>query len=253
MKWKRLIIGIIGFLVLLFFLLPIAFSRTPLGAMLTILPGGWWRFLKRNVPQLAFDWGLIGTGIICSILVLLVGHWFMVTLFGQFRKASDAAKPLRQWRWSWTFGLYATVWILFLTAFGASGVLRHATWLLKVDQPWYEERLNSYTELRMADGMVEQLLLENDEDLEKSRRAILTERGYRRARNPICEDFNVILCADSSNKVAAYLIIPRNPKLLAKGYFAVSSPDTSEFIRPLSQLQDTLMKMEARYPTKVSH
>jgi len=252
MKWKRVIIGIIGFLVLLFFLLPIAASWTPLGAMLTILPVGWWRFLKRNVPQLTYDWGLIGTGIICSILVFLVGHWLMAALFGQFQKRSDAAKPPRQWRWSWTFGLYATVWILFLIAFGASGALRHTTWLLKVDQPWYEERLNYYTEFRMAEGMVEQLLLENDGDLERLRRAIVSEEAYRRSRNPLCEDFDFILYADGSNKVAAYLIIPRNPKLLAKGNFAVSSSDTSEFIRPLSQLQDTLTKMEKQYPPKAN-
>lgn len=253
MKGKRLIVGGIGVLVLLFFLLPLAASRTPLGAMLTILPAGWWRFLKRNIPQLTYDWGLIVTGIICTVLVLLVGHWLVAALFGQFQKGADGAKPFRQWRWSWTLGLYVTVWILFLIAFGASGVLRHTTWLLKVDQPWYEERLNSFTELRMAEGVVEQLLVENDQDLGKTRRAIMAERVYRRTRNPICEDFNVILYGDYSNKVAAYLIIPRNPKLLARGNFALSSSDTSGFIRPLSQLEDTLKRMEAQYPTEAKH
>ena len=51
--------------------------------------------------------GLIATGVICTVLALLVGHGLIAALFGQFQKGSEVAKPLRQWRWSWTFGLYA--------------------------------------------------------------------------------------------------------------------------------------------------
>lgn len=253
MNGKRLAVWIVGLLFLVLFGLPLAASRTPTGAVLTNLPFGWWRFLKRNIPQITYDWGLIGTGAICTVLVLVVGNWFLGALCGQLQKRPETNKPPRKWRWSWTVSLYAAVWCLFLIAFGAAGVLRHTTWLLNYNQPWYAERVNSYVELRMADSTVEELLLENGQDWGKTRAAILAERGYRRTRNPICEDFNVILYSDGSNKVAAYLIIPRNPKLLAKGNFAASAPDRRELIRPLSQFKDTLSEMDAKYSAKPSH
>jgi hypothetical protein len=250
MKGRRLVVWFIGLLFFLFLVLPLAASRTPTGAVLTTLPFGWWRFLKRNIPQITCDWGLIGTGVICTVLVLLVGNWFLGALWGQVQKRPEANQAPRKWRWPWTVCLYAAVWSLFLIAFGAAGVLRHTTWLLHDNQPWYEERLNTYVELRMAESTVNELLLENSQDLEKARAAILAERGYRRTRNPLCEDFNVILYGDGSNKVAAYLIIPRMPQLRAKGDFAAAAADGRESIRPLSQLQDTLSKMDAKYPAK---
>jgi len=252
MKRGRLIIWVGGVLFLWFFVLLLAASRTTIGAVLINLPLGWWRFLRRNVPQVSYDWGLIVTGVTCTAVVLVLGNWFMGALLRQLQKRREADEPLRKWRWSWTLGLYAAVWILFLIAFGAAGVLRHTTWLLNFHQPWYEERLNSSAELRIADGTVEQLMLENDLDLEKTLRAIAAERGYRRARNPICEDFDVILYGNGSNQVAACLIIPRNPKLLAKGDFAAWAPDSHAAILPLSQLEDTMSKMEAKYPADTS-
>jgi hypothetical protein len=250
MKPVRIIVGIFGILILLIFFLPLAASPTAIGAVLTSLPFGWWHFLKRNIPQLSYDPGLIATGVICTIGVLLLGNWFMGALFKPLQKPQASAESQRKWKWSWSLGVYAAIWILFLIAFGAAGVFRHTTWLLKSTEPWYEERLDSYTELRIADGTVQQLMIETDEDLGKTRRPILAERGYRGSRRPLCEDFDIILYGNGSNQVAGYMIIPRNPKLLAKGNFAAWTPESPGSILPLTKLQETISKMEAERPSK---
>jgi len=250
MKPTRVIVGILGSLVLLPILLPVAAGPTNIGAVLKTLPFGWWYFLKRNIPQLTLDWGLVGTGIICTMGVLVLGNWFMGALFRQLQPPQSGGKPTRKWRWAWSWGVYAAMWILFLIAFGAAGVLRHTTWLLNAREPWYEERLNAYTELRIAEGKLEQLMFEADQDLEKTRRAIVGERGYRNSRRPLCEDFNIILYGNHSNRVNGYLIVPRNPKLLAKGNFAAWTPDQPASILPLTQLRETMSRMEAEHPIK---
>lgn len=248
MKPVRVLGGVFGLLVLLVLLLPLVASPTSVGAVLTNLPFGWWFFLKRNLPQLSYDWGLLGTGLICTVGILLLGNGFMRTLFRQLQRAQSPEAPARNWKWSWSWGIYAAMWLLFLIAFGAAGVLRHTTWLLKSPEPWYEERLNSYLELRLADGAVQQLMLEMGEDLAKTRQAIIAERGYRASRQPLGEDFNVILYGNSRNQVAGYLIIPRNPKLLAKGHFAVWTPENPGSILPLAELPATMARLDAEHP-----
>lgn len=248
MKPVRVLVGVFGLLVLLVLLLPLVARPTSVGAVLTNLPFGWWFFLKRNLPQLSYDWGLIVTGLICTVGILLLGNWFMRALFRQLQRAQSPEAPVRNWKWSWSLGIYAAIWLLFLIAFGAAGVWRHTTWLLKSPTPWHEERLNSYLELRLADGAVQQLMLEMGEDLAKTRQAIIAERGYRASRQPLGEDFNVILYGNSHNQVAGYLIIPRNPKLLAKGHFAVWTSENPGSILPLAELPATMARLDAEHP-----
>ena len=251
MKWTRRILWVVGLIVALFFLWPLALDRTPVGAMLTYLPVGWWLFLERNIPQISFNRGLVTTCVVLSALVLGLGNWFLSVLCQQAQIRSQPGKVPRKWRWRWTAGLYASVWLLFLTAFGAAGVLRHTAWLLDYNQPWYEKRGYSYRLLSDADSAVFQILIDDDQDLESTRKALPAAK-YWSETNPLCEDFNVILYGDSSNKVAGCLIIPRDTKLLDKGGFAFLDPQGGRLVKPLSELPQLVLEMDAKYPSKVS-
>ena len=228
-------------------------DRTPLGAMLAYLPFGWLLFLQRNIPQITFNWRLVTTYVILSALVLVLGNWFMSVLYEQIQVRSQPGNPARKWRWRWTAGLYASIWLLFLVAFGSAGVLRHTTWLVNYDQPWYERRGGSFWVLMDASDKMLEVVTDNDQDLEKTRNAVMAVPGYLGGTHPLCEDFNVILYGDSSNNVAAYLIIPRDPKLLATGVFAACLPDgTAHLSKPLSELPQLVSEMDAKYPIKTS-
>jgi hypothetical protein len=138
------------------------------------------------------------------------------------------------------------MWLLFAIAFGAAGVLRHTTWLMEYRQPWY--RMNFFFELRMVDGLVQQLAVENEQDLESTRKALLREKSAR-GQTLVADEFNVIFYGDRSNKVAAYLIVPREPQLLSKGHFGAFVPGSNEHIRPSSELRQTIAELEMSYPS----
>ena len=236
----------LGFLLLLI-LPPVAASPTPLGAIMTRLPFGWWHFLKRNFPQLTINWGMIGTGVVCSVLIIVLANWFLRALFQQFSRTTSGSAPPRRWLWRWTTCLYCAMWLLFGTAFGATGVLRHTTWLMEYHQPWY--RMNFFFELRIVDGFVRQLISENNEDLESTRKALRRKKSIR-GQTLVADEFNVIFYGDRSNKVVAYLIIPRDPQLLSKGKFGASMPGSNEFVRPSSELQQTIAIQDEAYTSK---
>jgi hypothetical protein len=253
MKWTRPILWIAGLFLVLFLVWPFAISRTPMGAMLTYLPVGWWLFLKRNIPQIGVNWGLIITGVICSSLVLVLGNWLLSFLYEQLQVRSRPGDPARKWRWRWSAGLYAALWLLFLIAFGATGLFRHTAWLLSYKQPWYERTGFDYEQLFEANLTMLHLVDDNKEDFEMTRKAVLEESTYWSVRNPISEDYNVILYGDASNKVSTYLIIPRHPKSLATAEFGVTGlPDGGRLFKPLSDLPQLLSNMDAKYPIKAS-
>jgi hypothetical protein len=120
-------LSLTALLSLFMLLILVAAGPTANGAVLTKLPFGWWHFLKRNIPQLTYDWGLIATSVICTVGVLILGNCFMGALFRQFQKTQSSEKSPQKWRWSWSLAAYAAIWILFMIAFGAGGVLRHTT------------------------------------------------------------------------------------------------------------------------------
>ena len=126
MNTKKLLARILGAVVLLLVLvmiLPPLTSPTVPGAMLKHLPFGWWEFLRRNVPQMTWNWGLIVTGIFCSVVIILLAHGLLGFLCRQIQASLRPERPLRPWLWRWTLGLYAAVWLLFMIAFGAAGGL----------------------------------------------------------------------------------------------------------------------------------
>lgn len=241
----------LGF-ILLVILLPIMASPSPPGDVLEYLPLGWWHFLRRNVSQITWNWSLIVTGIICSVVVVVLGNWLFQNLSNQIQQALHPGQPPQRWRWRWTICLYAGLWLLFAIAFGASGLLRHTTWLLNNREPWYQRRSNAYAELRSLDVDIRTMALDNDDDLAATRKAFYTQLSYRRRATSLSEEFDVIFYGDRSNKVAAYLMVPRNPELVARGKFCVSIPNgtnlVSDLIRPISELQKTIAELELKYP-----
>jgi len=252
MKAKRIIAwicwGVPG-LYLLLFLLPVAATPTPLGAVLTHLPLGWWAFLRRNLPQMTWNGNLIATGILCSAGVIVIGNWLLAALFKQIQQARHPEQTARPWRWRWTMGFYVAVWLLFAMAMGATGVFRHTTWLRADDQPWFQERVNASLEMREV-AVDLRILQDDNPGIEATRKAFLHEPPVgRQLQKLLAEEFNVLFYAGQSNQVAAFIIIPRIPQLQAKGKFAVSLPGTGEFQeRPLAELPQTIADMDAKYP-----
>lgn len=117
-------------------------------------------------------------------------------------------------------------------------------------QPWYQERLSSYSEIRMIDVELEELLLENNQDVLSTRKGFLSKRSNRHQQTLMADEFDVIFYVDRRNKVAAYVIIPRSPQFVANGKFGVSIPGSDDWVRPISELQRTLADLDTTYPQR---
>jgi hypothetical protein len=227
------------------FLPVLAGLHSPLEAILTQLPLGWFHFLKHNWPQITWNWRLIATGVVCSAVIVVLGQWLLNSLFKHVL-AAHPSMASRPWRWRWTLSGYAALWLLFIIAFGAAGVFRHATWLMSYPRPWYEIRPGG-DDLRMVDGRIALLATENRWDLPATRRAFLREEFHDPARWPLAEDYEVLFYGDQSNHLAAYVILRRNWPGGMKKQFDASDLDTTFMLKPISELPQTISNLDATF------
>jgi len=244
---KPIIGWVILSLILLYLLLIVAGSFESTRAMAAALPLGWWHFLKRNVPQITWNWNLFLTALICSGILLALGNWLLSSLFERTRPPDSVNPASQKWKWRWTLSIYVGMWLLFAIAFAAVGVVRHSAWLLKEPRPWYEERLNHYVELRSADVTVQEIMSENDNDPKKTRETFLATKMWRRPNKLLCDEFDLILYSNTSNKIETVVLIPRNSRALRRSAFLVWSPAHYDVDRPMSKLQSTLAELDAKY------
>ena len=100
----------------------------------------------------------------------------------------------------------------------------------------------------MVDLLLQQLLLDTDQDLESTRKAFAAESSYWQSKSLLAEQFDVIFYGDDSDRIAGYLIIPRQPELAGTGHFAASMDGKSAGIRSISELQQTLAELNVLYP-----
>ena len=88
--------------------------------------GGFWFFLRENLPAISFDAGTWGPGLGAFLLAMFVAHRFL---------AAWAATTNRHWSFATTFCLLLTVPVMFIISFIIPGVLlqwemlRQVIWL----------------------------------------------------------------------------------------------------------------------------
>jgi hypothetical protein len=245
---KRAIFYSIFGLFLLVIVLPIVGSFSKASAVLLWLPSGWWFFLKRNLAHVSVNWTLLASGVLCSAIVVIVGHRLLSALWLRWQQIRQLGASARQWRWKWTLGFYAAIWLLFAIAFGAAGVFRHTAWVMREKGPWYHERRHESSEMLTQTGVMAQMALDSGETVESLQKALLSDHYTR--NSPMLEDFSVLLFADQKGMVKEYLIIPRNPQVRGRGVFCLADTKGASDLRPMSELNATIKDLETRYPTK---
>ena len=251
MKRLRYRIGaVLGGLLIVGVLLPALARPSAFRSALGCLALGWWTFLCRNLSWMEWDWGLIATGITCSLLVLLLGNWGLRALFSQVQPASHPNRPSRRWPWRWTIAIYLGTWLLFMVAFGAAGMWRHAAWLVASPEPWYQGQFETspILDLLSVKAALEDLEMDSHHDLDATRKAFLAQSPFTVGGSPMAETVNVLFYGDLSNQIAAYLIIPRKAGLAEKGQFGARMPSGKFEIRPMTNLVATIAELDAAYP-----
>jgi len=93
--------------------------------------------------------------------------------------------------------------------------------------------------------------LDADDDVQKARPAFVREAFLGNPKKVLLEQYDVVFYGDKQDKVAAFLIIPRDSGSDAHRGFYARLPDASDPLRPWSELQSTVMALNAQYPDKV--
>src|SRR5262249_22544387 len=149
------------------------------------------------------------TGVLFSVFVVVLGNWLLRGLFTQIQSPSEPDQPVLRWPWRWTICLYLGMWLLFLVAFGATGVYRHTAWLMAYREPWVQSNSQIQDELTTADSKIRALASQVGDDINALRQAVQTLK-YPTSRGVMFTDqYEVIFYCEEGNHVAAYLIIPR--------------------------------------------
>jgi hypothetical protein len=246
-KIVRWLLAILAFAVVVFFLLPLTSYR--LAIVVWRLPFGWIGFLKRVVPEITVNWNAIGMVILCSVLIVGGIQWLGSWLYA-YGCAQNTER--QRWRWQWSFSLYATVWLLFIAAMGATGFVHQLAWLMTSKEPLMVEREYRGDLLRKLRNQALALSMSANDanwDLRLTRQKFLDDQqpGSRYSAEAI-EDLDILFLPGTNSQLRAAILQYRNPGKREKSGFMVVAQDLkyteehyelSEFRRILAQYEQT--------------
>jgi hypothetical protein len=109
------------------------------------LPIAWAFFLKRVGPQLSVRWDLVASTAVYALALLVGSHLFLRWLYREWGKAAatpagDAGAAPRRWKWRWTFGGFAVVFLMFVAGTAAVGIVHQTVWLARSPDRIYHRR-----------------------------------------------------------------------------------------------------------------
>jgi len=166
--------------------------------------------------------------VMSALLVLVVGtHWFCAWLHQRLQSADGA--NARGWPWKWTLALHGGLWLVFFAVMGLVGIVHQAAWMAASGEPvfvsgkgrWKARAtlLNATATLRMAGD-------EAGWDLAKTRAGFWNgDRSRGKTSDPVWEDHQVIFLPGNEGRLAAAIIIPRDPRWRELAGLAVIQPD----------------------------
>lgn len=248
MKWLARIVYL-ALLAFAYYVASIFLAAAGMPNFLRYLAFGWVDFLRRNISEMTINWGLIATGLACSVGMLILAHAGLRLIYKQLPRRPQAPNLPNSGPWRCTVTFYGVLWLLFTIAIGGVGLWQSVLWLSRSNVSLYEIRRGQWdlkiaaNAVRMADAMY-------DGDFEKVRAAVLAQGEFWKNLQ-FHDNFEVLLFGDADGKVGTFIIIPRNPKLLAQGRFFYSEIPNDEF-EPLSMLEQKLAEADAKYPLKAS-
>jgi hypothetical protein len=239
---RRIVIWVAVVLVVMIFL-P-AFSPL-LGETMLRLPVGWWAYLKRVLPEVAFNWSGIGMVALCSVLIVAALHRLGGWIYSH--TGNDAAGPVasRRWSWRWTLAIFAGFWLMFALVIGAAGLGREVRWLAGSQQPLWIPREPGF--MLLKGDVLDMAIAIND--AETNLAAVLASFRETQGQKPSFRanawERNHILFYELAGHRVAAVIIPRDPKTARwDGFYVVGEGDFPES-NSITNLPAVLARLEA--------
>jgi hypothetical protein len=223
-----------GFILLLFVSGPMADAiLSAVAALLT----GWLFFLGRTLPAMSWNWSAIGFAALASAAILILMH----RLGGWLWRSRTPATGT--WRWGWTAGAFAVVWLIFGYVLATVGIAHQLGWMLSSEEPLvHSGNMAHRARLSMYAGVARHFVSEAGWDLAEFQIRIRESL----AQNPAQEEMQIVPVTNAEGKMQRLLVIPRDVRLQKiVGFAVLKNPTLNEppydiDVRTIDALPDAL-------------
>ena len=230
-------------LLILFFLF--MFMATGVGSgevdALIALTFGWLGFLKRTMPEITWNWDLVGMAVFCVGAIIVLGHQLAVGITAQI-----ALKRGRswQWLWRWTWCGVAGLCLLFLVGMSVGGAAHQIGWITGSEEPWFERKpryLDELMQMRELDIEFRIALAETNtvsSVLQSFKDSEVERRSLERKKQSLLYSFHILLVSTNGERVDGVILFPRNPEIKSRldGYLITDADSVRVSAQQLSEL-----------------
>lgn len=173
---------------------------------------GWMQFLKRTLPEVSWNWDLIGMAALCSVGIIVLGHRLASWITSRM-----SSKRGLDWRWPWKWtccGLMA-VGLSFLVGMSVGGAAHQIGWLASSQEPWFE-RKPRYLDDRMQMRELEmefRIILADTNTVAAVRQQLRNSdtegRSPERRKRLSLHSFHMLIVSTNREYVDGIIIFPR--------------------------------------------
>jgi hypothetical protein len=210
---------------------------------LIALAFGWVAFLIRTLPEITWNWDIMGLAVLCVVIILFLSHRLLVWLVSRVAAASGKSW---QWHWKWTWCGLSAVFVFFLVGMSVGGMVHQIGWLMTSREPLYEVKGNAYRsimdmkQLELASAIAAS---ETNHNLAAFRKTYAETASWFRSYNgkmwPEC--YEVFFVVTTNEEVTDVLVFPRDPgrRKQVGGIFTGNSSGNSVSSEQISDLLRT--------------
>jgi hypothetical protein len=188
---------------------------------------GWIGSLVRLVPHLSPSLGALSMALI-GLLVLIVGtHWFCAWLHQRLQSADGANGS--GWPWKWTLALHGGLWLVFFAVMGIVGIVHQVAWMAASGEPVFvsgKGRWKARAALNIAAVTLRMAADEAGWSLAKTQAGFWnSDSGSGKAGDPVWEQHQVIFLSGDGDRLAAAIVIPRDPRWRKQAGLVMVQPE----------------------------
>lgn len=210
----------LGITFVVIFLLSLGIGTGWIETLFTLL-FGWVAFLNRTGERIHWNFDLIGMGLLCTVIGLVVAHW----LFKGLVRAAGEARG-KSWRWpvKWTCCGAGILGLVFLVGMAVGGIVHQIGWIHSNPEPLMEQKGRNWavtSDMRMLALAFRMASSDNETNNLAAIRQDMWNPAYGYLGTPqraleIMQGYHFLLILDQHQTAQGYLIFPRNPALAQK-------------------------------------
>jgi hypothetical protein len=189
---------------------------------------GWAAFCVRTGARIQWNFELIATSLVCTVVSLTLAHWL---LRGFARSVSRSRGKAWAWHWKWTWCGAGVVGVAFFVGMAVVGIVHQVAWIRSSPEPLLERKGRGWEiryDMRNV-SLAYQLASETATNDLKALRKELWNPGSGYLGSPektsyVMQAYHHLVILDEKKGIRGFLTFPRNPSWAAEqgGYLTLN-------------------------------